>query len=215
MGSDKATLAHSDSGKTWLERALATLALAGASQLLVAGGDPAWVPSHAEYVPDRRPGQGPLAGIEAAIERGVGAGRGPWWVVLACDLPLLRAETIHELLAARRPGAVAVVPRSASGLEPLVACYHERSLGPLVTFLEGGRRSARAFVSSLAGALSDLPDVVALDLSCAEELFNANTPDDLRELPTGPDSQPPDSQPPDSQPPDSQPPDSQPPDSPA
>jgi molybdenum cofactor guanylyltransferase len=190
MGVDKATLPADASGETWLGRAVQTLADAGASQVFVAGGDPAWVPTVANHVPDRRPDEGPLAGIEAAIHRGATTGGGPWWVVVACDLPLLGVETIQEVLAARRPGALAVVPRSESGdLEPLVACYHERSLAPLVAFLDGGQRSARAFVSQLADArLADsrLPDhepgdVVALDLTDSRALFNANTPGDLEE----------------------------------
>jgi molybdenum cofactor guanylyltransferase len=189
MGSPKALLQASEG--TWLERAVARLEGAGASPVLVAGGEPAWVPPTASYVADGRPGQGPLAGIESAMERSRaqgtasgGAASGRWCLVLACDLPRLEGESLVRLLDARGPidhsptsdTSISVVAAvGPGGLEPLVALYHDSLLPDLRAFLDSGRRSARAFLDSLGTTVArvELPAAV---------LWNANTPQDLRDL---------------------------------
>lgn len=171
MGRDKATLSAPEG--TWLDRAVARLSSLGAEPIWIAGGDPAWTPLGAQHVPDGRPGQGPLAGIEAAMQRSRAEGTAPWCLVLACDLPALRGEHLEPLLKARGPEVDALVAAGPSGTEPLIGLYHTRSLGPLEAFLDGGRRSARAFLESLGDRLGTLAFPPAA-------LRNANTPQDLR-----------------------------------
>lgn len=173
MGTPKALLSSPDG--TWLDRTLNRLRGAGADPLLVAGGEVSWVRPPATHVPDRRPGEGPLAGIEAAMERGLAEGGAGWWLVLACDLPRLQEPSLRTLLDARSSDLSAVVARGPSGLEPLIACYHTSILEPLAAYLDGPRRSARGFVESLG------PRALAVDLP-PEVLFNANTPRDVEGL---------------------------------
>lgn len=189
MGRPKALLAAPEG--TWLDRAVARLAEAGASPIWIAGGAPEWVPAGASYLADRRPGQGPLAGIEAAMERsraegaarGEGVGAGRWCLVLACDLPRIDRETLSRLVQERdrslergsAPSAVVAV--GSSGLEPLVALYHDSLLPELRAFLDSGRRSARAFLESL-GPRTSGPRAARVEVS-PDLLWNANTPEDL------------------------------------
>ena len=47
-----------------------------------------------------------------------------WWVISACDLPLLRPEAIAWLLESRTPGALAVLPvHPDHGIQPTLALY--------------------------------------------------------------------------------------------
>ena len=49
------------------------------------------------------------------------------WVVVACDMPLVRPQAIEWLISRRRPGVSAVLPRIApAGVEPLLAVYEPR-----------------------------------------------------------------------------------------
>ncbi len=64
--------------------------------------------------------RGPLGGILAAMRRIPES----VWVVSASDMPRVRREAIEWLLAQRRPGVWAVLPRTAADLvEPLLAVY--------------------------------------------------------------------------------------------
>jgi molybdopterin-guanine dinucleotide biosynthesis protein A len=78
------------------------------------------------------PGMGPLGGIASALsEPG-----DPWRLVVSCDLPLVNAAILEELVAHAAAGpardADVVVPESADGrLQPLCALWHERVGEPL------------------------------------------------------------------------------------
>jgi glutamate dehydrogenase (NADP+)/cyclic pyranopterin phosphate synthase/molybdopterin-guanine dinucleotide biosynthesis protein A len=67
---------------------------------------------------------GPLAGILAAMR---------WqpevsWLLVACDMPCLRPEALQWLLASRRPGRWATIPRRCEDnhVEPLLGHYDRR-----------------------------------------------------------------------------------------
>lgn len=67
---------------------------------------------------------GPLAGMLAALRWA----REACWVVVACDLPLLRGEAVDWLLGQRRPDRWAVLPKVvAERVEPLLAVYEPES----------------------------------------------------------------------------------------
>jgi len=159
-------------GRTWLERTVAVLAarcrqvvLCGEGQVprplrrLVRLGD----------VPDAR---GPMAGILAALRWQ------PWcsWLVAACDLPELSGEAVDWLLATRRPGVWATLPRlaGAPGLEPLLAHYDYRSRTLLERLAAGGDfRTQR--IAECDAVISPTPPE-----ALAGAWTNVNTPDDLR-----------------------------------
>ena len=104
MGRDKALLPFR--GGALAGHVAATVAAAAGSVALI--GDPQKY-GHLGYpvLPDRRPGVGPLGGIESALCYTAA----DWNLVLACDMPGISAEFLRGLLDAaeragrRRPGA--------------------------------------------------------------------------------------------------------------
>ena len=71
-------------------------------------------------VEDFYPGQGPLAGIHAALS----ASATDLNLIIAVDMPFLQPEFLSYLIRqARDSSAAVVVPRTAKGLQPLAAVY--------------------------------------------------------------------------------------------
>lgn len=79
---------------------------------------------------------GPLGGILSAMVLHPGAA----WLVVACDLPFISAETIETLIRRRHPFKVATAYQSAhDGLpEPLCAIYEPKGCARLLQFLGDG-----------------------------------------------------------------------------
>jgi molybdopterin-guanine dinucleotide biosynthesis protein A len=130
-------------------------------------------------ISDRRPGLGPLAGVESGLvwARDSGA-RGVFCT--PCDAPFLEPELIRRVLDLA-DDHLAVLPSSKSpdGWEPLFAWYSTAVLSALQSALDAGRLSARDFARSIApAAVLPLQDVQEIG-DPAYLFFNANTPDDL------------------------------------
>jgi molybdopterin-guanine dinucleotide biosynthesis protein A len=125
MGQPKHLL-KDGSGRTWLERVVATLGPAVSGIVLSGRGA---VPAQLEDIPRLPdiPGvQGPLNGILSA---------GRWqpcvsWLLLACDMPEVGRDGVDWLLAGRAPGCWGRVPRitEADFYEPLFAWYDFRAV---------------------------------------------------------------------------------------
>jgi molybdopterin-guanine dinucleotide biosynthesis protein A len=95
--------------------------------------------------PGKRSG-GPLRGIVAALE----ATRAPWNLILACDLPYLRAEWLEWLLSrAIASNAQIVIPRTEHGLEPLAAVYRRECSAAITDSLARGVRKATLAIEEL------------------------------------------------------------------
>jgi molybdenum cofactor guanylyltransferase len=133
-------------------------------------------PFAVDAVPDRRPGCGPLAGIEAAML----ASRHPWVFVVACDMPGLDADVIRWLLARPR-NADAVVPRWEADIEPLHALYAVHTLPSVQGCLEAGRHALRDFLPAIRVDYVEEEELRALH-GAARSLLNVNTPEELAAL---------------------------------
>lgn len=143
-----------------------------AAALFLVGDPVALAPLGLEVVPDRRPGEGPLAGLEAALAH---AARlpGEAMLLLGGDMPFLQRALLERLLAAD-PAADVACFESARGPEPLCARYHLRLLPTVSALLDQGRRAMQA--------LFDTATVARLPLRDERErlaLTNLNTADDL------------------------------------
>lgn len=126
-------------------------------------------------VPDLRPGQGPLAGIEAALDHAARDGFGAA-LVLACDLPLVGHDTLEALIAASEGGSRMVAIRRGGDpdFEPLCAVYPTSGLAAVSALLDDGERAAQAAYRRLEGRAvpaSGSP-------SGADAMLNVNTPAD-------------------------------------
>jgi len=168
FGADKAL--HVVGGRTLLERTLDSLA--PVSERLLVGR--AYPVDGARFVPDRRPGQGPLGGLETALQ----AASRPWLALAACDLPCLR-PAFWRLLCAHAGEEGAVVVRGPQGrLEPLAALYHRALLTDVSARLDEG-------LLDMQGLLRAVPAVVlehaTVEAACgAAVLRNVNRPGDLQ-----------------------------------
>jgi molybdopterin-guanine dinucleotide biosynthesis protein A len=121
-------------------------------------------------VPDSYLGAGPLAGIEAAL----GATSTEANLIVACDMPLLRAEVFEELFAAEGDCAV---PRYADGkIEPLCAVYSVRCRERIREMLESGVRAVNEALRLLeSGGFA----IRYLQVPTSDTFANLNTPEDL------------------------------------
>ena len=117
---------------------------------------------------DRQPGIGPVAGITAALLEHPKAA----WLVVACDLPFMTAQTLQHLVAHRDPQRIATAYRSThdSLPEPLCAIWEPAAREPLLAHLAAGKQCPRKFLINSNALLLDLPDARALDnVNTAEE----------------------------------------------
>ena len=173
LGVDKAGVQFE--GTTLLKRTV-LLASRFCPSVCVVGRDPAAFGLDIPWCLDEQPGLGPLGGIVTALSRFGGP-----CLVLTCDLPLLSAEILEELLAGRKQRPQAALMTTflhvqTGFIEPLVAVYEQAAL-PL---LEQARGTG---VRQLSVAL---PPEVRHHLPVREGtqkvFFNINYPADLELL---------------------------------
>lgn len=174
MGSDKAFVMFE--GRTLLSSAL-DVARALTPQVCIVG-DPAKYDAFAPVVEDIFPGCGPLAGIHAALR----ASQTEWNVILAVDTPFVSAALLNYLLTrAMSLPAIATVPRSEAGLEPLCAIYRRE----FAVFAEKALRQGRYKIDRLFGQ-ADISFISQEDLQGAgfdSRLFrNLNSPKDIASI---------------------------------
>ncbi len=148
MGRDKAMTPFR--GEPLISRPLAALRDAGAVEVAVVGGDPATIPGlGVELVPDGHPGSGPLGGLLTALARS----RFDLVVILACDLPLLRADAVRDLVhELDKSTASAVVPVVEGRLQPLTAAYRRGIEPRLREIFASGTRSVTSAVERVGAA---------------------------------------------------------------
>jgi molybdopterin-guanine dinucleotide biosynthesis protein A/molybdopterin converting factor small subunit len=168
MQRDKAMLPYA--GRTQLERAVELIEPFVERVYISVRPDQIDDPLRARFaqIVDSGETAGPIAGILAAQSRHPEAA----WLVLACDLPLLDAETLERLLASRQPGRQATAYRSShDGLpEPLCAIYEPASREALRDHVAAGYDCPRKFLIRADTALLEQPEPGALD--------NVNTPNE-------------------------------------
>lgn len=176
-GSNKSALIIA--GRSILERQLEVLRPRFARLLLVSNTPPDPIPAGVTLVRDRvPPGQGPLAGLDAAL-----AALLPQEIAVVCvggDMPLL-APALIELLRDVAPQAEAVVPRVGGHPQPLLARYARPCAARIAAALAAHAFKARALVDQLAVHWLDEPALRALDPDLTS-FENLNTPEDLARL---------------------------------
>jgi molybdopterin-guanine dinucleotide biosynthesis protein A len=123
-------------------------------------------------VVDRWPLRGPLAGMLSTMQ----VMRSRYVFAVAGDAPFVTSAFIERLAASIRPGDEAVVPRHASGIEPLAAIYSRTAfLRAGIPLLMAGKGALRLVIDALATNYVTVAD--------DERVFtNVNTPADYAAL---------------------------------
>lgn len=136
---------------------------------------PIALPDHARLVSDTRPGEGPLAALEAGLR----AADSHLVGVVAGDMPWVR-PTVLALLALRlsvAPDATVACLADERGPQPLpLALRRERVLPHVTTLLDRGTRQLRAL---LAGAVVVEPASWRMVDPAGDTLRDVDTPADL------------------------------------
>lgn len=178
MGRDKAQIVLA--GGTLLARAVRLARLVTPVVAIV--GPRGACGALAPVVEDVFAGQGPLAGIHAALR----ASTTDLNLVLALDTPLLAPEFLQYLVRrANHSGAVVTVPRTREGetehLHSLCAVYRRSFAEVAQAALEKGHNRIDALFHSVPTLVLEPGEMEGLGFGGA--MFrNLNTPDDLKDL---------------------------------
>jgi molybdopterin-guanine dinucleotide biosynthesis protein A len=129
-------------------------------------------PPQLRVVADRRPGCGPLGGLDAALA----AARHDAVVVVACDMPFVTAGLLERLLALTAD-ADAVVPCTERGYHPLCAAYTRACQPAIAVHLEARRLRMTEFLEDVRVRVVSSAELDALG-DRHRLLANVNTPAD-------------------------------------
>jgi molybdopterin-guanine dinucleotide biosynthesis protein A len=131
---------------------------------------------------DRWPGEGPLGGIITALEDpGETTARPEWNLILSCDMPFLTRDWLGFLgERAVRSKAQVVFPHSASGPEPLCACWRTDAAAKLRSGFESGVRKVTQGIALLRAEVLDEADWERFD-DGGRLFWNMNTAADYEE----------------------------------
>jgi molybdopterin-guanine dinucleotide biosynthesis protein A len=127
-------------------------------------------------VPDLFLGKGAPGGVHA----GLSSAQSGWIFAAACDMPFLSPGPI-QLLASRRAGVAAVLPRTGGRLHPLHGLFSRACLPTLERLLTQGDPSFGELVRAVPACVVEEEEWRAADPQC-RALENVNTPDDAERL---------------------------------
>lgn len=173
MGQDKALL--DVQGKTLFERALEPFQASFAQLLLIGDRPERFVQYGVPVLPDLFPGSS-LGGLYTGLYHAATE----YVFVTSCDLPFPNREILRSVCCLK-DGYDAVVPCSASGSEPLFACYRKSCLAPMRDLLEQGMFSILSLYPKVLTKFVPYPDLQIFDLA-GNAFLNLNTPDDIELL---------------------------------
>src|ERR1700674_4442056 len=153
-----------------------------AKKVAIVGPPEKYVNFGIEVVGDRWAGEGPLGGIITALEDAAqSASRPEWNLILSCDMPFLTREWLVFLSErAAKSNAQGVFSHSASGPEPLCACWQTGAAAKLRSGFERGVRKVTEGIALLRAEVLDEQDWKRFD-SAGRLFWNMNTVADYEE----------------------------------
>lgn len=172
MGRPKETL-ELPGGRTMIQAVLEAMAALGARVVVVGRNAPVPGVEGLAHVADRRPGQGPLGGIEALLASGLDA----QYLVCPCDLPLVTPALLARLVGAAGPDpASAFHVRGEAEPRPLPIRIGAEALPAVRRLLDQGTRAVHALLREIGA------EAVPLTATEAALLAPVNTPADYRAI---------------------------------
>jgi molybdopterin-guanine dinucleotide biosynthesis protein A len=171
MGVNKALIEIQ--GQPMVSRSVAELA-AITDEILISSNDPApYAFMRLPVIPDLYPGQGPLAGLHAALVHT----RRSLVLLLACDLPLIHSGLLLQLVRRAR-GYDAVVPRTSDErVHPLCAVYRRTCLKRIDSNLASRQNKMTAFLEDPSLKVNWLKP--AAESFANEDRMTLNSPQEL------------------------------------
>jgi molybdopterin-guanine dinucleotide biosynthesis protein A len=122
-----------------------------------------------KIIPDRYENLGPYGAILSAFQNNAQCA----WLVVACDLPLLDAETLSYLVERRDPKVMATTFKSPhDGLpEPLITIWEPKANNILLASLAKGYQCPRkALINN---------EIRIIEVKLPDALMNVNTPEEM------------------------------------
>ena len=179
FGSDKALAELA--GKSMLQRTSELLA-GVCHDVTIVAPEGKYPKAMSPVLADRWPGQGPLGGILTALAMmqnpDCTAG---WALIVSCDMPFLTQEFLGFLWErAAESKAQVVVPQSATGLEPLCACWRAGTAGGVQAAFDSGVRKVTEAMKCLPMEVLDEAAWKRFDTK-GRLFWNMNTPEDFAE----------------------------------
>jgi molybdopterin-guanine dinucleotide biosynthesis protein A len=171
MGRDKATIRWE--GRPLLLRVIERLAPLSESVVVSARPDQDLPPGDYLRVDDRRPGEGPLAGLAEGLRVAGRENARRSVLVSACDYPFADPALYRALLDAATD-ASAVVPRVAGRSHPLAAVWRADAAAACERCLARGERRVRAALEALDAREIDMDG--REDFDAERALLNVNDP---------------------------------------
>lgn len=117
--------------------------------------------------------KGPLAGLYTAMKEV----KADWYLVIACDMPLVDQEILTEILLNRTDNHEAVIPVIHGKIHPLIALYRQTVLPEVESLLAKGNLKMMSLIEKI--------DAVYLDESHFKDsnrFANINQMEDLKIL---------------------------------
>lgn len=174
MGRDKAALVLG--GKTLLERAVAMARVVSGDVCVVGSGislTQAAALLRAPVIQDKFAGQGPLAGIHAALESSHARALN---FILAIDMPFVTAHLISFLIErSAATGALVTAPQSGGKLHPMCAVYRREFAAYARNALAQGRNKIENAIDRAALKVIEENELLRNGFD-PEQLANLNTP---------------------------------------
>ena len=121
------------------------------------------------FIKDDKPVQCPLNGIVNVLEHN----QNSWIFIIACDLPLVKMETINNLYNNIKSNMQVVLPNVDDDLQPLCAFYHRSVLKKFNASIDKGDYSLMKLLQQI--------ELVKVPISPEnkEQFLNINYPEDL------------------------------------
>jgi molybdopterin-guanine dinucleotide biosynthesis protein A len=171
MGRDKAWLDVGD-GRPIVQRVIDVMREV-ADEVFIVANDDRYAALGLRVVPDRFPDGGVLGGIAT----GVGAATHDRVLVVACDMPFLRAEVFRAMIE-HADGVDAVVARIGGEHQTLHALYTKACLAPIERALAAGKMRVISFFDDVRLRSLEEDDLRAVDPEL-RSFTNVNTPEEL------------------------------------
>lgn len=154
--------------------ALGALRSAGADPVVFIGGSAELSAALAiPSIPDRMPGEGPLAGLGTALSWASGVSR---ILVIPCDMPSITPAVLRSLVQAGDNATASVV---SLGGQPhaIVGCWPTSRAATVNALLRSGERRMSSAVDTGPYVLVDVPESEVADADDPAELARLLNPD--------------------------------------